>query len=81
MAEVIRFKKINPDSVDVRPVERKRRTIDKVVLKTFDNVKVVQDDVGQRTYFIGNDLVAQFNSGREVRKLKKNYDKIKEEKR
>lgn len=61
-------------------IDKKREAIDRAVARIFgEKVEIVLDDVGKRTYIITDDFIAQFNSIKEVKSLKKFRDKLKEE--
>lgn len=55
--------------------EKSRKVIDKLVLKYWgENVEIIADSTGKRSYLIDGCIVAQFNTSEDVRKKRKCID-------
>ena len=61
-------------------IDKKREAIDRAVMRIFgEEVEIILDDFGKRTYIISDDCFAQFNSIKEVNQFKNIRDKLMEE--
>lgn len=65
-----RRKERTKDTVYDSYIERKKASIERAVTKYFGkDVRVIEDDVGRKTYIVNGNLYMQFNSVKEVRDM------------